>query len=111
MRHHFVRRRESVVDIPEIAPISRYKLVYASYARLLLLDKLSRGRGEVFEGLGTSVPGGSFVFDVCRRVKGCGGGGPPFVRSLPALKTREGPGIMSDAELLYTFLETSEEPP
>ena len=30
---------------------------------------------------------------------------------LLALKTREGPGIMSDAELLYTFLETSEEPP
>jgi hypothetical protein len=27
---------------------------------------------------------------------------------LPALKAREGSGIMSDAELLYTFLESFE---
>jgi hypothetical protein len=87
-RHHFVRRRESVVDIlPEVAPISRYEPVYTLYATLLPLDRLSKDRGEVSEDLGISVPGGSFIFHVCRRDKRRGRGCPPFVRPLPECLT------------------------
>jgi len=63
--------RATVADTrSEVAPIAPVHLRHALYAMLLLLDRLSRGRGEVSEGLvGTSVPEGSFGFDVWRRIK------------------------------------------